>query len=198
MGLPEFAGRRSPELGRELAGYLRVREAALRALWQRLALDETEYLRTVGPYLTREQVRELAEGGWSFGGHGAVHRRLQGLSHDELEREIVESCAVAAQVAGQARAPFAFPYSGDGVRRDWLAEIRDRHSQVGLFFDVHGIRREGSLVWNRIDIERPSESIDTTVRRAHLGALLPPRLYDSVVLANARAQDERGGALPHS
>jgi peptidoglycan/xylan/chitin deacetylase (PgdA/CDA1 family) len=186
LGLPDFAARPAPELGRELCGYLRSHDGATQALWQRLALDEEAYLREVRPYLTTEQVRELAAHGWSVGGHGVVHRHLQGLSRDELEGEIVESCAAASRLSGRARAPFAFPYSGQGVRRDWLAEIRARHGHVGLFFDVHGIRREGSLVWHRVDIERPNESIATTVRRAHLGALLPPRVYESVVVAHAR------------
>jgi len=186
LGLPDVAGRPRPEAGRELRSHLRSRGAAAQALWRRLALDEAEYLREAEPYLTSEQVRELAAHGWSFGGHGIVHRRLQGLSYDDLEGEIVGSCEAAARLAGQARSPFAFPYSGEGVRRDWLAQIRDRHSHVGLFFDVHGLRREDSLVWHRIDVERPNESLATTVRRAHLGALLPARVYESVVLAQSR------------
>ncbi len=188
LGLPDFADKRSLELGRELHSYLRSRDAVAQALWQRLALDEASYLRDITPYLTREQVREMAADGWSFGGHATVHRRLQGLSYGDLEREIVDSCVAASQLTGRARAPFAFPYSGEGVCRDWLAEIRDRHSDVGLFFDVHGLRREGTLVWHRVDIERPNESIGTAVRRAHLGALLPPHLYESVVLMDHREQ----------
>ncbi|HUK78250.1 MAG TPA: polysaccharide deacetylase family protein, partial [Thermoleophilia bacterium] len=160
------------------------------ALSQRLALDEEAYLREAAPYLTSAQVRELAADGWSFGGHATVHRHLEGLSYDDLECEIVESCAVAARLSGRARAPFAFPYSGQGVRRDWLAEIRGRHDQVGLFFDVHGLRREGALVWHRIDIERQDESIATTVRRAHLGALLPGRLYDPLVVAHSHEDED--------
>ena len=122
LGLPDFAARPAPELGRpapelgraapglgrELVRYLRSHDGATQALWQRLALDEEAYLRDVKPYLTTEQVRELAAHGWSFGGHGVVHRHLQGLSHDELERQIVESCAAAARLSGRARRRLPF------------------------------------------------------------------------------------------
>jgi peptidoglycan/xylan/chitin deacetylase (PgdA/CDA1 family) len=171
LGLPDFVDMRSLDTGRELREYLRSNDAVAQALWHRLALDEAGYLRGTAPYLTREQVREMVADGWSFGGHATVHRRLQGLSRHELEWEIAHSCDTAAELSGRARAPLAFPYSGEGLRRDWLAEIRDRNSRVGLFFDVYGLRREGSLIWHRVSIEDPNESIGTTMRRAYLLAL---------------------------
>ena len=171
LKLPSVAGRPSTE-GRRLRSYLRHHDEAAQALWHRFALDELRYLRDRAPYLTGDQVKEMSADGWSFGGHATVHRPMQDLSLNELESEIVDSCSAAAGLAGQAGTPFAFPYTGEGVRRDWLAQIRDRHPEVGLFFDVWGLRREGSLVWHRVGIENPSESIATTMRRAYLVALV--------------------------
>ena len=171
LNLPNVADIRSRDAGFALFSYLRSHDEIGRTTWCRLALDEASYLRAAAPYLTSEQVGEMAAGGWSFGGHATVHRQLQGLSQDELEREVVESCAIAAGLAGRCRAPFAFPHLGKGVRRDWLADIRARNSGVGLFFDVFGLRTEDSLVWHRVNIENPSESIGTSVRRAYLMAL---------------------------
>ena len=171
LELPDFAEKRSPDAGHGLRDYLRSRDAVARGLWHRLALDEVSYLRDNAPYLTREHVREMAVDGWSFGGHTTAHRRLQGLSHHELESEIVQSCDTAAELTGQAHIPFAFPYTGDRLRRDWLAMIRNRRNEVGLFFDDYGLRREGSLVWHRVNIEDPNESIKAVMRRAYLVAL---------------------------
>jgi peptidoglycan/xylan/chitin deacetylase (PgdA/CDA1 family) len=171
LGLPAVAGIQATAR-RTLGGYLRGDNGVAQALWQQLALDEVGYLRDVAPYLTSTHVREMATDGWSFGGHGVLHRRLRDLSYDELESEIVGSCEVVARVAGQARSPFAFPYTGEGVPRSWLATIRDRHSRVGLYFDVWGLKREGCLVWHRVDIDDPKQSIATCVRRAHLVALV--------------------------
>ena len=145
-------------------------------LWSHLQLDERAYLKDVSPYLTSKQVAEMVSEGFSFGGHATVHRKLQGLSRDELEQDIVRSCEAVARLTGDPTVPFAFPYFGMGIRRDWLAAIRASHPVVGLFFDVGGLRREGSLVWHRISIERLDESVSTTVRRAHwrVTALGPP------------------------
>ena len=170
--LPDFAGEQTAKAGQALRDYLRSHGAVAEELWQRLALDEADYLRGNAPYLTTEDVTEMAASGWSFGGHATVHRRLQGLSRSELESEIVQSCEAAARLSDRAEAPFAFPYTGEGVRRDWLAEIRDRHSEVGLFFDVWGLKREDSLVWHRVAIEDPHEPIGRTMRRAYLVALV--------------------------
>ena len=172
LNLPDFLGKRSEDAGSELFLYLRSNVAVAQTLWRQLALDEASFLRATAPYLTSQQVKEMSGGSWSFGGHATVHRRLQGLSHDELEFEIVTSCDTAAELTGRARVPFAFPHFGDGVRRDWLAEIRAENSSVGLFFDVHGLRREDALVWHRVNIEDPGESVGTSVRREYLMALV--------------------------
>ena len=114
----------------------------------------------------------MASERFSFGGHARLHRRLQALDQLALEEDIVQSCCAVARLTGETRVPFAFPYYGAGIRRDWLTEIRRRNPSVGLFFDVGGLRREGSLVWHRVNIERLDESVGTSVRRAYLRALL--------------------------
>jgi peptidoglycan/xylan/chitin deacetylase (PgdA/CDA1 family) len=141
------------------------------SLWSHFAIDESSYCRDVRPYLTSEQVTEMASEGFSFGGHATVHRLMQNLNLHELEEEIVQSCGTVARLTGEAVVPFAFPYSGQGIRREWLREIRRRHPSVGLFFDVNDLKREGSLVWHRINIENQDESVGTTIRRAYLRAL---------------------------
>jgi hypothetical protein len=141
------------------------------SLWSHFGLDEWEYLHDSRPFLTSEQVMEMSSDGFSFGGHATAHRRLQDFSLRELEEDIVQSCEAVIELTGEPTVPFAFPYTGQGIRRDWLASIQTRHSCVGLFFDVGGLKRERSLVWHRLNIEEPGESVGTTVRRAYLLAL---------------------------
>ena len=139
-------------------------------LWSFLELDEASYLKGVRPYLTSEQVGEMVAEGFSFGAHAMVHRLLQDLSRSQLEEDIVRSCELVSQLTGEPTVPFAFPYYGKGIRRDWLASIRTSHPVAGLFFDVGGLRREGSLVWHRIGVERLDEPVSTTIKRAYLRA----------------------------
>lgn len=187
LGLPDFAGSRADAprraagraaaesaavTGHELRAFLRSHETVAQALGESLGQDEKSYLRTAEPYLTSDQVHEMTTVGWSFGAHATVHRPLQGLSEDELESEIVVSCGVVNDLTGQDRAPFAFPYTGEGIPRERLAAIRAKHPEVGLFFDVWGLKREDSLVWHRVAIEDPRESVATAMRRAYLVALV--------------------------
>ena len=163
----EFAGSPRGNLVELLRRELVHDEVLTDRLWSLLHLDEGAYLHDVHPYLTSEQVAEMVPEGFSFGAHAIVHRRLQGLSQGQLEQDIVRSCEAVSQLTGESTVPFAFPYSGRGIRRDWLAAIQRSHPVVGLFFDVGGLRREGSLVWHRINVERLDEPVRTTTMRAY-------------------------------
>lgn len=145
---------------------------ALSRTWRHWGLDEQEYLRRAKPYLRRDQVVTMSAEGFCFGGHGTVHRRLQALPREELERDIVTSCSEVAALTGRESVPFAFPFTGGGIRRDWLDQIRRDHGEVGLFFDVGGFRREGDLVWHRFDADSPQEPMAATMRRGYLRAIL--------------------------
>ena len=85
-------------------------------------VDVDAFLRT-NPYLTAEQVKQMAAEGFSFGGHSRLHWHLGSVAGPErVEHEIVESCRVAAELSGASRVPFAFPYDGFGLDRRLVAE----------------------------------------------------------------------------
>jgi peptidoglycan/xylan/chitin deacetylase (PgdA/CDA1 family) len=184
-GISDFGTLMSDDAGLRLQRCLLFDGTLTDSLWSHLGLNEKAYLHDMRPYLTSEQVTQMASEGFSFGGHGIVHRRLQVLSLPELEEDILRSCTAVGELTGEPSVPFAFPYTGRGMRRDWLAEIRTRHPLVGLYFDVDGFRREGSLVWHRLYIEWPDESVGTTIRRAYLRAMRNSKGRGSGLLAGA-------------
>jgi peptidoglycan/xylan/chitin deacetylase (PgdA/CDA1 family) len=142
--------------------------ALLRRLSARLGLDPQDYLRTARPYLTTPQLRQLHADGFTIGAHSRSHRLLQALPPDEAAAEIVESCRIVHAITGQPSTPFAFPYSGAGLDRDWLAELRRRHPCIGLYFDTDGVREDVSFVVQRVFGERfgPDRTLDARFRRA--------------------------------
>jgi peptidoglycan/xylan/chitin deacetylase (PgdA/CDA1 family) len=142
----------------------------LNQLCRRLDVDVESYVRKQKPYLSAEQILQLRSDGFIIGAHGCSHRRLQSLSRDQAEQEIVHSCRAIRDLTGQASVPFAFPYFGGGLDRQWLAELRKRHPFVGLFFDTQGQRRDEPIVVQRIFGERINEtgSMDRLLRRAWL------------------------------
>jgi peptidoglycan/xylan/chitin deacetylase (PgdA/CDA1 family) len=112
-------------------------------------------------YLTSEQIRQLASAGFTIGGHSVSHRYLQKLSAEEMEREIVDSCDAVRQITGQKKVPFAFPYSGAGVDRPFLADLSRRHPEIELFFDTGGFTQDERFVVHRFWADHPSSSTAT-------------------------------------
>jgi peptidoglycan/xylan/chitin deacetylase (PgdA/CDA1 family) len=139
-------------------------------LCRRLKVDAEGYVKNRKPYLSKEQILQLRSDGFTIGAHSCSHPRLQNLSLEHAEREIVNSCRIIGELTGQASVPFAFPYFGGGLDRTWLADIRKRYPFVGLFFDTQGLRPDVPMVIQRIFGERIEEAgpIDRILRRAWL------------------------------
>jgi len=127
----------------------------LKGLLYETGLDPEAWLAENKPFLSEEEIRALHSEGFTIGAHGLSHRKLSGLSPEEAEREIVESCAYVRDLTGQATVPFAFPHSGHGIDRKWLYDIRQRNPFVGLFFDTKGMINDAPWVVQRVWAERP-------------------------------------------
>jgi peptidoglycan/xylan/chitin deacetylase (PgdA/CDA1 family) len=142
--------------------------ALLDALCARLDVDPKGYVQRTQPYLTTDQIRQMHADGFTIGAHSRSHRLLQDLTRDEAEREIVESCRIVQGITGQASVPFAFPYSGAGLDRAWLRDLRRRHEVIGLFFDTDGLREDEPMVVQRVFGERlgRDRTMDAILRRA--------------------------------
>jgi peptidoglycan/xylan/chitin deacetylase (PgdA/CDA1 family) len=146
----------------------------LEELCLRLKIDAGEYVETVRPYLSTDQILQLRSDGFAIGAHSCSHRLLQQLPLAEAEREIVESCRVIHELTGQPSVPFAFPYFGGNLDRSWLAKLREQHPFIGLFFDTQGLRRDAEFMVQRVFGERIEEtgSIERLLRRAWVRRLL--------------------------
>ena len=106
--------------------------------------------------------------GFTIGAHTTTHRKLISLSDAEVEAEIVDSCQAIREITGQEIIPFAFPHSGAGLDRRFLADIRARHPFVGLFFDTKGMRRDADFIINRVWAERVPGSRKTSLEKKPL------------------------------
>jgi peptidoglycan/xylan/chitin deacetylase (PgdA/CDA1 family) len=137
-------------------------------LQARLGVEPASYLRDVQPYLTTQQIRQLRSDGFTIGAHSCSHRRLQELSRADAEREIVESCRVIRDITGQSSVPFAFPYFGGDLDRDWLGALREQNDVIGLYFDTDGVREDEPFVVQRVFGERfgADRTMDAILRRA--------------------------------
>jgi peptidoglycan/xylan/chitin deacetylase (PgdA/CDA1 family) len=136
-------------------------------------IDVASYLERQKPYLSREQIRRLAEEGHSFGAHSLDHMRLQQLSESEQEREIGESCELVAQIIGKRPVHFAAPYTLEGLDRTRLLRLQSGLEGIGMIFGTGGFSPEPSGFFNRVVADDPrgargASNLPILLRRAHV------------------------------
>lgn len=92
-----------------------------------LDIDFREYLRQNRPYLTTEQVLELARQGFEFGAHSARHPYFKEVPLQSQRQEISESVDFIRALGLPCRY-FAFPFDDNGVPNS----VFDYMSSIGL------------------------------------------------------------------
>lgn len=161
LGDREEAARALKEMGPG-AGELLARSC------RELGVDPEEYLRRERPYLEADEVRQLAADGFTIGGHSRRHTPLDSMGEEELEEEIVTSTRAVLELAGQSRAPFAFPFAGFRASPGFINRLLERRRFLTLLFG-------GPEVGNRRVISRrlwADTPVGTGGRRSNLPRLL--------------------------
>lgn len=106
------------------------------------ALDRTDAAQP-RRYLTWDEVRELAEAGFTIGSHGVTHRSLGGLSPKEVHEELRTSRMRIEQHIGEAPEGMSFPY---GTLRDFSSSTAVATKELGYRYavtSIHGLNRHG-------------------------------------------------------
>ena len=131
-------------------------EEVLDRLCARQGVDVDGFLAKERPYMTRQQVRQMADEGFTIGGHTRMHWHMGSTNGDDrIEREIVESCRVVAEVTGSERVPFAFPYDAEGVDRAFLAGVLERNPFLGRLFGTGSLQVDAPFMVNRMLADSP-------------------------------------------
>ena len=138
-----------------------------------LDIDIGSYLSEQKPYMSAEEINKLASDGFTIGAHSQRHQKLGRLSQKEIEIEIVGSCDLIGDITGTDYVPFSFPNTATGINRDYLNQILQEHSSIGLLFDAKGIEQDREFIYNRIWVESPklnaggSESLQHVIKTAY-------------------------------
>jgi len=168
-----------------IRGALSLKEkdgAKIDRLCETLDVDWRSYLENSKPYMTEGQIRELLHAGFKIGAHTRRHAFLADLTAGEMETEIAGSCNEIREITGDDNVPFAFPFSGAGVDREFLQYLRNKHPVVGPVFDTGGVAVDVPFVFNRITADVPSSG-------SALGTNIPDLLhgaYRSTFLSDLR------------
>jgi len=115
-----------------------------------LQLDFDQFLKKQTPYLSTDQIRTMSSEGFTIGSHAVEHIKFSSLTDAEVEQSMANSCAIIGELTGNSSVPFAFPHNSDGVSRELLADILERHPRIGLLFDANGIHSEKNFLFSRL------------------------------------------------
>ena len=169
--------------GNEFGIWLRERQQVDEALLDQICglcgVDLPGFLQRKKPFLTTEQIRQMQAEGFTFGAHSRKHAKLGLLPRAEQAAEIVESCRIVSALTGTEQVPFAFPFSGNGVDRNFLDDLQKGHPVIGQIFDSQRLAREPG-VRHRIWADRPvrgipaGSNLEYWLRDAYVRTLSPP------------------------
>jgi len=111
---PQLRARSTERLKAQLKTLRYVDEHTLDDLASFFELDFDEYLRRVKPYLTTEQILDLAHAGFEIGAHSGSHPYFNEITVEDQKREISESVRSIRALSVPCRY-FAFPFHDNGV-----------------------------------------------------------------------------------
>ncbi len=86
-------------------------------------LDFSTFLKVKKPYMSLEQVKELAGQGFYIGAHSRDHPLFSELGPEERLSQYGESMEYIQKELGAAYGIFSFPFSDDGVPADFFEQI---------------------------------------------------------------------------
>ncbi len=113
-------------------------------------IDYERYLAEQKPYLSRAQMIDLSNQGFTFGAHSATHPRFSELS-PEAQKEEVTRCLDYLDVLGQKVRVFSFPFTDVDVKEESFAFIR---GVTDMSFGCAGIKPDRhEQHFQRIDME---------------------------------------------
>jgi peptidoglycan/xylan/chitin deacetylase (PgdA/CDA1 family) len=131
-----------------------------------LQVDLKGYLKSESPYITLEELSDLAKKGFAIGAHSYNHPYFYDITFDEQIKEVVTSLDwVKSNIPDQPRI-FAFPFTDYGVSGDFYRYfLKDNSSTIDMMFGTAGMKLSPS---NKI-IQRIPMEVDRLNARQILG-----------------------------
>lgn len=166
LGSPEAKARALPLLKRSLAsfGFDRANER-LDWICERLGVRRDGAAWDDVRFLSSGQIREMSDGGVTFGGHTVTHAILSRESPERVRTEVRECKGTLESITGKAVASFAYP---NGSRADFDETSKRELREAGYaasFATIHGLYRPGDDPFEirRIGVDNrwPYEELET-------------------------------------
>jgi peptidoglycan/xylan/chitin deacetylase (PgdA/CDA1 family) len=124
-----------------------------------LGIDFTEFLSRHKPYLTSEQIKSLAENGFTIGAHSHQHPEFWKISEAAQIEEIKKSMAILEKLVSPSVKAFSFPFTDDGVPASVLKTIKNEHI-CDMTFGTAGVKNDAfDFHFQRYPVEQPGDFV---------------------------------------
>lgn len=149
-----------------------------------LGLSFADYLAERRPYLSGDQIGELAGKGFYFGGHSVDHPNYKILSLKEQLEQTRRSCEEVRQRFGLGYTVFSFPHEDAPVQQEFFdALAAPGEPVVEVLFGTQNQKTErNNRIFHRFNAERPEYGIEGLVK----GVLAYNRICTSLRTGSVR------------
>ncbi|MAZ26200.1 MAG: hypothetical protein CL868_03855 [Cytophagaceae bacterium] len=120
-----------------------------------LGFNLEQYLHEEKPYMSLQELTEMKDTGFYFGGHTMSHPRMLQLSLEEQARESMDSIDWVRQNLGLDYSAFAFPFTDKGMTTTLINKLFSYDDKL-VIFGNSGIREDmHPRIVQRISLEKP-------------------------------------------
>ncbi len=138
-----------------------------------LDIDFAEYLKKYRPYLTSEDITSLISQGFFIGSHTYNHPWLSELHEDQQLAEIHSSMLDIRERFKLNYSFFAFPFSDDGMKANFLGKLYNSDNQPNASFGTSGLQLEHQFPhYQRIPLEKGGGDAGQYLKTEYLYFLL--------------------------
>ncbi|MFT7251742.1 MAG: peptidoglycan/xylan/chitin deacetylase (PgdA/CDA1 family) [Flavobacterium sp.] len=128
-----------------------------------LNINIKEYLKEHKPYITKEQIQEMIDDGFYFGGHTMTHPPLNQLNHNEQKDEIINSIDWLKNNFNIDYSLFAFPFSDKSISKKLLNELFEYDNNIRVFGNS-GLKKDmDERIIQRFSLENPKKQIEKQI-----------------------------------
>lgn len=128
-----------------------------------LNVDMDAYLHKEQPYITKNQIQEMMDAGFYFGGHTMNHPPLHQLSHEEQKKEIIDSVEWLKENFNIDYSFFAFPFSDKSASKKLINELFEYDENLRLFGNS-GLKKDiDTRIIQRFTLEHPSKNTEKQI-----------------------------------
>ncbi len=133
-------------------------ENILLRITELLKVDINTELKKKKPFISKNQIKEMIDMGFYFGGHTMTHPRLNTINYNDQKKEIIDSINWLKLNFKINYSFFAFPYTDRGISKKLIKSIF-KYDNSSIVFGNSGLKKDfDERIIQRFSLEKPNQN----------------------------------------